>query len=95
MVQSHRTPGTRYMITLFLRTHYLRCLRLVKHIFVKVMVASTADDINITALDAALGVDVARRAVTKITVKNIFRSAGFEKRSPIDSVDISSTEKRI
>ena len=70
------------------KAYYRRYL--VKHIIASATAAMTADDINITALDAVHWIDSAWGAVTEGTIRNTFRSAGFEKASVIDSLNASS-----
>ncbi|CAF3816564.1 unnamed protein product [Rotaria sordida] len=68
------------------KAYYRRYL--VKHIIANATVATTADDINVTALDAVYWIDSAWSAVTETSIRNTFRSAGFEKLSMIDGVDV-------
>ncbi|CAF2055852.1 unnamed protein product [Rotaria magnacalcarata] len=75
------------------KTHYRRYL--VKHIIAKATVATTADDINVTALDAVHWIDAAWSAVTEVSIKNIFRSAGFERHTLIDRVDMVSLDSNV
>jgi hypothetical protein len=70
------------------KAHYRRYL--VKHIIASATAAITADDINITALDAVLWIDSAWAAVTEETIRNTFGSAGFERLDVIDGVGVSS-----
>ena len=58
---------------------------LLKHIIANATVALTADDINVTALDAVCWIDSAWSAAT---IRNTFGSAGFEKLSTTDKVDV-------
>ncbi|CAF2142131.1 unnamed protein product [Rotaria magnacalcarata] len=67
------------------KAHYRRYL--VKHTIANATVAMTADDINVTALDAVYWIDAAWSAVTEVSIRNTFRSAGFEKLPIIDGVD--------
>ena len=66
----------------YYRTH------LVKHIIVNATTAMTVDDVNITALDAVYWIQAAWEMVTSTTIKNTFRSAGFEKPNVIDGLDV-------
>lgn len=59
-----------------------------KHIIANATVAITADDINITALDAVHWIDSAWSAVSEVNIRNTFRSAGFEKLAMVDEVDM-------
>jgi len=68
------------------KAYYRRYL--VKHIIASVPGAMTADDINITALDAVYWIDSAWGAVTETTIINTFRAAGFQKSPVIDGHDI-------
>ena len=68
------------------KAYYRRYL--VKHIVGNATVALTADDINATALDAVYWIDSAWSAVTAATIRNAFESAGFEKLSTTDKVDV-------
>jgi hypothetical protein len=71
------------------KAYYRRYL--VKHIIASASTATTADDINVTALDAVHWIDSAWEAVTEATIRNTFRAAGFVRPSLIDSRDISET----
>jgi hypothetical protein len=59
------------------KAHYRR--HLVKHVIASASTAMTADDINITALDAVYWIESAWHAITPATIQNTFRSAGFER----------------
>ena len=48
----------------------------------------TIDDVNITTLDAVYWIQAAWKMVTSTTIKNKFRSAGFEKPNVIDGLDV-------
>ncbi|CAF3330347.1 unnamed protein product [Rotaria sp. Silwood2] len=68
------------------KAYYRRYL--VKHIIANATIATAADDINVTALDAVHWIDSAWSAVTEASIRNTFRSVGFEKLSMIDGVDV-------
>jgi hypothetical protein len=70
------------------KAHYRRYL--VKHIIASANTAITANDINITALDAVYWIEAAWNAVTETTIKNTFRSAGFRNRDVTDILDVVS-----
>ena len=61
---------------------------LVKHIIVNATTAMTVDDVNITALDAVYWIQTAWEMVTSTTIKNTFRSAGFEKPNVVDGLNV-------
>jgi hypothetical protein len=61
----------------------------VKHIIASATAATTADDINVTALDAVHWIDSARKVVSETTIKNTFRVAGFVQPPLIDDLDMS------
>ncbi|CAF5207695.1 unnamed protein product [Rotaria magnacalcarata] len=65
---------------------YYRC-HLVKHIITSAGVVVTADDINISALDVVDWIQGACKAVSETTIRNTFKSAGFEKLSVFDGID--------
>ncbi|CAF4930887.1 unnamed protein product, partial [Rotaria sp. Silwood2] len=67
------------------KAHYRRYL--VKHIIANATVATTADDISVTALHAVYWIDAAWGAVTEVSIRNTFRSAGFEKLPIIEGID--------
>ncbi|CAF2109591.1 unnamed protein product [Rotaria magnacalcarata] len=67
------------------KVYYRR--HLVKHIITSVGVVVTADDINITVLDVVYWIQGACEAVSETTIRNTFKSAGFEKLSVIDGID--------
>ncbi|CAF2105409.1 unnamed protein product [Rotaria magnacalcarata] len=67
------------------KVYYRR--HLVKHIITSAGIAVTADDINITALDVVYWIQGACEAVSETTIRNTFKSAGFEKQSVIDGID--------
>lgn len=69
------------------KAHYRRYL--VKHIIANANRAMTADDIKITALDTVYWVESAWHAVTQVTILNTFRSAGFERSSVFNGVDVT------
>ena len=71
------------------KAHYRRDL--VKHIIASAGSATTADDITITALDAVYWIDSAWKGVTETTIRNTFRSAGFESSSISASLNLVST----
>jgi hypothetical protein len=52
--------------------------QLVKHIIVNANAAHTADDVNITALDAVYWINQSWRSITEATILNTFKTAGFE-----------------
>ena len=56
-----------------------------KHIITDATVAMTAEGTNITALDAVHWIEAAWNTITETSIRNIFRSAGFEKSSTVDS----------
>ncbi|CAF2176313.1 unnamed protein product [Rotaria magnacalcarata] len=60
---------------------------LVNHIITSVGVAVTADDINITALDVVYWIQGVCETVSETTIRNTFKSVGFEKISVIDGID--------
>ncbi|CAF1389307.1 unnamed protein product [Rotaria sordida] len=66
------------------KAYYRR--NLVKHIIASGGVAVTADDINITALDAVYWIQNAWDAVTETTIRNTFKSAGFETRPTVNDM---------
>ncbi|CAF1415749.1 unnamed protein product [Adineta ricciae] len=68
------------------KAHYRR--NLVKYIIARAGVVTTAEDISITALDAVYWIDSAWAAITETTVRNTFKSAGFEKPFAINDIDI-------
>lgn len=72
------------------KAHYRRYL--VKHIIASATTAMTADDITVTALDAVHWVDSAWTAVTETTIRNTFRSAGFERSPTVDHLDVSQID---
>jgi hypothetical protein len=72
------------------KAHYRRYL--VKHVIASVTAAMTADDINITALDAVHWIDTAWQAVTESTIRNTFRSAGFEMPLSFDGLNQSQND---
>ena len=78
-------PMDQGIIRIF-KAYYRRYL--VKHIIANATVALTADDINVTALDAVCWIDSTWSAVTAATIRNTFRSTGFEKLSTTDKVDV-------
>ncbi|CAF2124997.1 unnamed protein product [Rotaria magnacalcarata] len=65
---------------------YYRC-HLAKYIITSAGVVVTADDINISALDVVDWIQGACKAVSETTIRNTFKSAGFEKLSVIDGID--------
>ncbi|CAF2137992.1 unnamed protein product, partial [Rotaria magnacalcarata] len=65
---------------------YYRC-HLVKHIITSAGVVVTVDDINISALDVVDWIQGACKAVSETTIRNTFKSAGFEKLSVNDGID--------
>ena len=65
------------------KAYYRRFL--VKHIITDATVAMTAEGTNITALDAVHWIEAAWNTITETSIRNIFRSAGFEKSSTVDS----------
>ncbi|CAF5192215.1 unnamed protein product, partial [Rotaria magnacalcarata] len=67
------------------KVYYRR--HLVKHIITSAGVVVTADDINITVLDVVYWIQGACEAVSETTIRNTFKSAGFEKLSVIDGID--------
>ncbi|CAF5063282.1 unnamed protein product [Rotaria magnacalcarata] len=67
------------------KVYYRR--HLVKHIITSAGVAVTADDINITALDVVYWIQGVYEAVSETTIRNTFKSTGFEKLSVIDGID--------
>ncbi|CAF1483864.1 unnamed protein product [Rotaria magnacalcarata] len=67
------------------KVYYRR--HLVKHIIISAGVAVTTDDINITALDVVYWIQDACEAVSETTIRNTFKSAGFEKLPVIDGID--------
>lgn len=67
------------------KAHYRRYL--VKHIIASATTAMTADDITVTALDAVHWIDSAWSSVTEATIRNTFRSAGFETSHVADDFD--------
>lgn len=69
------------------KAHYRRDL--VKHIIASAGSAITADDVTITALDAVYWIESAWKAVNETTIRNTFRSAGF------DSLNLVSTSASI
>lgn len=72
------------------KAHYRRYL--VKHVIANATTAMTADDINITALDAVHWIDSAWNTVTETTIRNTFKFAGFERSSAIDDLNQSQSE---
>lgn len=72
------------------KAHYRRYL--IKHVIASAAAAMTADDITITALDAVHWIDSAWQAVTDATIRNTFRSAGFERSSSFDDLNRSQSE---
>ncbi|CAF2145209.1 unnamed protein product [Rotaria magnacalcarata] len=62
---------------------------LVKHIIISGGVAVMADDININVLDVVDWIQGASEAVSEITIRNTFKSAGIEKLFVIDGIDAS------
>ena len=75
------------------KAHYRRDL--VKHIIASAGSAMTADDITITALDAVYWIESAWKAVNETTIRNTFRSAGFESSSIVDSLHLISTSASV
>lgn len=69
------------------KAYYRRFL--VKHIIANATAATSADDISITALDAVHWISSAWNTVTEQTIRNTFRSAGFEKGSLVNDGDSS------
>ncbi|CAF4314202.1 unnamed protein product, partial [Rotaria magnacalcarata] len=60
-----------------------------KHIIANATTAMTADDVNITALDAVYWIQSAWEMVTSTTIKNTFKSAGFGKLNVVDEHDLA------
>jgi hypothetical protein len=58
------------------KAYYRRYL--VKHIIANANAAQTADDVNITALDAICWIDQSWRSITEATIRNTLKVAGFE-----------------
>ncbi|CAF4098004.1 unnamed protein product [Rotaria magnacalcarata] len=69
------------------KTYYRKYL--VKHIIANATTAMTADDVNITALDAVYWIQSAWEMVTSTTIKNTFKSAGFGKLNVVDEHDLA------
>lgn len=69
------------------KAHYRK--NLVKHIIASAGSATTADDIGITALDAVYWIEAAWQEVSETTIRNTFRSSGFEHRSIVEHTSLS------
>ncbi|CAF4055160.1 unnamed protein product [Rotaria magnacalcarata] len=67
----------------------LKPVVIVKHIIANATTAMTADDVNITALDAVYWIQSAWEMVTSTTIKNTFKSAGFGKLNVVDEHDLA------
>lgn len=66
--------------------------RLVKHVISSCTLASSLDQVVITALDAIYWIDAAWKNVTESTVRNTFRTAGFKHYHLSDAVEDAEEE---
>jgi hypothetical protein len=73
------------------KAHYRR--NLVKYIIANADAATTAEDINITALDAVHWIASAWNTITETTIRNTFKSAGFENPPVNDGSDVQARGK--
>ncbi|CAF1177590.1 unnamed protein product [Rotaria magnacalcarata] len=69
------------------KAYYRR--HLVKHIIASASTAMTADDVNVTALDAVYWIQSAWETVTDTTIKNTFKAAGFERSTISDGLNVA------
>lgn len=67
------------------KAHYRKSL--VKHVIARSTTAQTANDINITALDAVFWIDSAWQSVTNNTIRNTFLAAGFKEKQAENLTD--------